>query len=310
MLPLAFSYKACNAQQIPNQSFIFLSTDNIKTPVKVSGRGAPCMFVPGGPGDSYRSFEELGGSSLEYLTMVFMDQRGAGSAANAANYSMDRVLQDMDEVRAKLHIDKMYLLSHSFGGILLINYAKKYPQHVIGLILVNSTLYAFNPAALAEQCEYGYKLLNKDTTIASRNPDTLFAVNNEVRNKLREVHLAYKLLTDSIQTIIALDKIDSLHPRTNDFAFKILGPIIDKNKKMLYPEYFKDYTPLTAGIDVPVLVINGTEDHAIGSTHYKLFKFPNQKIIQIRGGHLLYYEHNKEFDAAVHTFVEKLCPGS
>jgi len=156
---------------------------------------------------------------------------------------------------------------------------EKYPKHLIGLILANSMLYAFNSASLVEQCEYGYKLLNKDTTIASRNCDTLLAANAEVRNKLRKVHLAYKLLTDSMQTIIALGKIDSLNPRTIDFGLKILGPIIDKNKKMIYPEYFRNYTPLTVEINVPVLIINGTEDHAIGSNHYKLFNFPNQKTV-------------------------------
>lgn len=294
----------CNAQQLTNTSFTLTTSDNIKLPVKVSGKGSPCMFVPGGPGDAYISFEQLGGNNLEkYLTMVYMDQRGAGSAQNASDYSMDRMLKDMDEVRAKLHIDKMYLLSHSFGGILLVNYAKKYPQHVLGLILVNSTLYFLSPAGLAEQFKYGYKLLGKDTSITSTNVDTLFDANGKLRQKMRKAHVAYKLLTDSIKTIVLLDKLDSLHPRTTDFGYKVMGPVIDKSQKMMYPEYYKDYTPLTTQINAPVLVINGTHDHAIGPDHYKLFKFPHQKVVQIDGGHLLYYEENKKFVEAVRQFV-------
>lgn len=290
--------------QFPNTKFTFLTSDHIKLPVKVAGKGEACMFVNGGPGGGYISFEKLGGSSLEKsLTMVYMDQRGSGSAQNASNYSMERMLTDMDEVRAKLNIDKMYLMSHSFGGVLLINYAKKYPQHVKGLILANSSLYFFSPQSLKDQLLFGYKLLGTDTIIKTNNRDSLADANMVLRKKMSQKHVAYKLLTDSIKTIVALDKLDSIYPRTNDFAFAILGPVLDKRKKMIYPEYFKDYTPLSATIKAPTLIINGTKDHAVGPKHYKLFKFPNQTVVQINGGHLLYYEENQKFVDAVNKFV-------
>lgn len=293
--------------QLKNTNFTFTTTDSIKLPVKVAGQGSPCMFVPGGPGGGYLSFEQLGGKNLEKtLTMIYMDQRGSGSAQNARDYSMDRVLKDMDEVRAKLGIDKMYLMSHSFGGVILTNYAKKYPEHVKGLILANSTLYFFSPQMLTEQLEFGYKLLGTDTVIKTKNTDSLADANMLVRQKLSKKHIAYKFLTDSISTIVALDKLDEKYPRTNDFAIKMLGPILDKKSKMLYPEYFKDYTPMSATIGVPTLIINGGKDHAIGPDHYKLFKFPDALVTQINGGHLLYYEQNQAFVKAVQQFIERV----
>lgn len=292
-------------QQLPNTTFTFLTSDHIKLPVKVAGAGQPCMLVQGGPGDSFISFEKLGGSNLEKkLTLVYMEQRGAGLAQKADNYSLDRMVKDIEELRAKLKIDKMYLLSHSFGGILLINYAKKYPQHVKGLILANSTLHFFSVQMLRESIKYGYSQLNKDTTISQTNPDSLFVDYMSLRQKMSKRHIAYKFLTDDIQTIVATDKLDSLYPRTNDFAYKILGPVLDKTKKMIYPEYFKDYYPLTATIKAPALIINGTKDHAVGPDHYKLYKFPNQQVVQINGGHMLYYENNKAFTDAVWRFTD------
>ncbi|TWR24560.1 alpha/beta hydrolase [Mucilaginibacter achroorhodeus] len=292
-------------KQLENKQFNFVTSDHVSLPVKVSGKGDICMFVPGGPGGGYLSFEQLGGNKLEgFLTMIYMDQRGSGSAQNARDYSMDRLLKDMDDVRAKLGVDKMYLMSHSFGGVIMVNYAKKYPQHVKGLILVNSALYFFSPDALAEQISYGYKLLGKDTVIKAKNPDSLFAGDMAVRAKLSKVHLGYKLLTDSIKTIGVFDKLDSLHPRTNDFAYKILAPVLDKTKKMIYPEYFKDYNTITPDINVPVLVITGINDHAVGPNTYKLAKFPHQKVVKIDGGHLLYYENNSAFVDAVKNFIK------
>ncbi len=41
------------------------------------------------------------------------------------------------------------------------------------------------------------------------------------------------------------------------------------------------------------------KDHNIGPDHYKLFRFPNQRVQVIDGGHLLYYEMNDAFLKAI-----------
>ena len=236
--------------------------------------------------------------------MIWMDQRGSGDAQNAKDYSMDRILNDMDEVRARLNIDQMYLMCHSFGGVIQINYAKKYPQHVRGLIFVSSTLHFFGPDVLKEQIEYGYSLIGKDTILPNVSREDLLVGDMLVRKEMSKKRVAYKFLTDSIQTIVELDKMDSLHPRTNDFGYAVVGPILDSTRKMLYPVYFDDYTPLTATIKAPTLVITGTNDHATGLNHYQLFNFPNQTTVRVEGGHLLYHEQTDQFVKAVSDFVK------
>ncbi|MNE80497.1 hypothetical protein D3C80_1770710 [compost metagenome] len=67
--------------------------------------------------------------------------------------------------------------------------------------------------------------------------------------------------------------------------------------------YFSDFTKETVSIKVPTLIISGTKDNNIGPEHYKLFKFPNQEVKIIKGGHILYYEQNKEFKDTVEAFV-------
>ncbi|HEX3757883.1 MAG TPA: alpha/beta fold hydrolase [Kofleriaceae bacterium] len=42
--------------------------------------------------------------------------------------------------RARQLANQIYLLSHSFGGVIAFRYIEKYPEHVRGLILANSTL--------------------------------------------------------------------------------------------------------------------------------------------------------------------------
>lgn len=284
----------------PAETERFITTgDNIRLYVKVSGAGPAVLFVHGGPGQGSLSFEKMGGSNLErFATMIYLDQRGSGKSQNAENYHLDRIVEDIEEVRKTLGFDKIYLLAHSFGGIIAVSYARKYPEHVSGLIFAAATLYMNNPSAIYDQIKYANHLLKKNTLIretASR--EELLAAQTEARSDLSKQHLGYKFLTDSIKTIEKMSDIDDSYPRTVDFGTSVI-----KNPK-IYSEYYADYTKITPAIHVPVLILTGTCDHAVGANHYRSFHFPEQTTKHIPGGHLFYYENNKIFIKIVSDFV-------
>lgn len=287
-----------SAQTIGTEAF-FDTSDHVKIKYKISGKGEACIYVPGGPGQGYPSFELLGGSSLEKnMKMIYMDQRGSGESGKSDNYHLEAMVQDIEELRQHLKLDKVFLLAHSFGGIIAVNYAKKYPQHIKGLILANITLHFLNDETLKEQIEYGNSLLGQQNKAVIK--DSLSTELSKVSSALRKKRIGYKFLTEDIETIRQTDKIDSLHPRIIDFGMAVIS------KPKEFPEYYADHTPLTKDIHVPVLIITGKKDKAVGTQHYKTFQFPDQKIVSIEGGHLLYYEKNREFVDAVWKFVSKI----
>ncbi|MCT2561480.1 alpha/beta fold hydrolase [Chryseobacterium herbae] len=295
---LVLSVTTIFAQNNSGEKF-FESSDHVKINYKVSGKGEACIYVPGGPGQGYPSFELLGGSSLEKkMKMIYMDQRGSGQSGTSDNYHLEAMVQDIEELRQHLKIDKVFLLAHSFGGIIATHYAKKYPQHTKGLILANITLHFLNNESLKEQIEYGNSLLQQPNKAIP--DDSLSTELSKISAALRKKRIGYKFLTEDIETIKHTDKIDSLHPRIIDFGMAVISKPKD------YPEYYTDHAPLTKDIHVPVLIITGKKDKAVGTQHYKTFKFPDQKVVSIDGGHLLYYERNKEFVNAVWNFVQKL----
>lgn len=306
---LAVLFSACSPSDSSNHlkmgNEIVLTSDSVKLSVKVAGKGPVCIYLHGGPGQDFLSFEKMGGASLEKcLTMVYLDQRGSGYSQNAKNYSLARVVQDIEELRLKLGVEKVYLLSHSFGGVLAINYALKYPEHLTGIIMANTIAHFMNPDQVSEQIEYGYRLLKKDTTIHETDFKKLMNSVALVRKKLSGVHLGYKYIANDINTIVKMDSIENSYKRTFDFGMTLFMPLMDSTKVQKYPEYFKDYALLTSEIKVPTLVITGKGDHAVGPDYYKNYKFKNQKVLQLAGSHMLYYENNKEFTAAVCGFVK------
>lgn len=285
--------------QVNNTEGFFETSDHVKIKYKVSGKGEACIYIPGGPGQGYASFELMGGNSLEKnMRMIYMDQRGSGESGKSENYHLEKMVQDIEELRQHLKLKKVFLLAHSFGGIIAVNYAQKYPQYIQGLILANVTLHFLNNESIKEQIEYGNSLLQKESKAVSK--DSLSSELLKISSALRKKRIGYKFLTEDIETIKEMDKIDSLHPRIIDFGMAVISKPKD------FPEYYTDYAPMTKDIHVPVLVITGTNDKAVGTQHYKTFRFPNQKVISINGGHLLYYERNREFVSAVDRFVSEV----
>lgn len=286
-----------SAQTNGTEAF-FETSDHVKINYKISGKGEACIYVPGGPGQGFPSFELLGGNNLEKnMQMIYMDQRGSGSSGTSDNYHLNAMVRDIEELRQHLKLDKVFLLAHSFGGIIAVNYAKQYPQHTKGLILANITLHFLNDDTLKEQIAYGNSLLQLQNKTIPK--DSLSTELSKISAALRKKRIGYKFLTEDIETIRQTDKIDSLHPRIIDFGMAVIS------KPKEFPEYYADYAPLTKDIHVPVLVITGKKDKAVGTQHYKTFRFPDQKVVAIDGGHLLYYEKNREFVDAVREFMEK-----
>ncbi|MBL0736275.1 alpha/beta hydrolase [Flavobacterium sp. GN10] len=282
-----------NIKQDSNNAFI--TSDGVPLFLKVSGKGEVCIFVHGGPGAWSKSFEEFGGNVLEdKLTMYYFDQRGCGRSGSPTdnNYGMDRMIDDIEEIRAHLKTDKVFVIGHSFGGILATKYAEKYPEHVKGLILLNATLDIND--SLLNQIAFMGKTLGKDFPVKDKGSilNTFF----EAKQQIKKANLDYKILSDNKTTVEKLDSIDNSEKRNSSFAQHALsGPL-----------YFSDFTKETASIKVPTLVISGTKDNNIGPEHYRLFKFPNQEVTIIDGGHILYYEQNKEFKNAIQNFVQKV----
>ncbi|NML72303.1 alpha/beta hydrolase [Chryseobacterium sp. RP-3-3] len=297
---LLFLFLSTTAIPAQKSSFedVFETSDHVKIKYKVSGKGEVCLYVPGGPGQGYPSFELMGGNHLEKkMKMIYMDQRGSGQSGTSENYHLEAMVQDIEELRQHLKLDKIFLLAHSFGGIIAVNYAKKYPQHTKGLILSNITLHFLNNESVKEQIEYGNSLLLQKNKVVPE--DSLSTELSKISAALRKKRMGYKFLTEDIETIKQMDKIDSLHPRIIDFGMAVIS------KPKEFPEYYADYAPATKAIHVPALIITGKKDKAVGTQHYKTFQFPDQKVVSIDGGHLLYYEKNRKFINSVWNFVSR-----
>lgn len=271
-------------------------SDKVSLYVKQSGNGIPCVFIHGGPGEGSLDFEALGGSLVEdFMNITYFDQRGCARSAGSEkdDYSIKIITKDIEEIRIKLGISKWIVMAHSFGGIIAVNYAYKYEKYVDKLILMNSTL-SMNDS-FKNQAEYGESLLGEESP---KYPESISILEKwqVIVNKLIEKNLFYKLQYNEYENFV---KVNAISEQIENFNTAMARQAFS-NK-----DYFINYFDLTKKITIPVLVITGSKDYAIGPDHYKNFLFPNMTVKIMDGKHMLYLENNKELRTAIEEFLLK-----
>ncbi|WP_128981007.1 alpha/beta fold hydrolase [Streptomyces roseicoloratus] len=127
----------------PHTSATFTAPDGTRLAHRLAGSGDPLLCVPGGPADS-AYLGDLGGLAT-HRTLVLPDLRGTGRSprpADPAGYRCDRLVDDIEALRAHLGLERVDLLGHSAGANIAAQYAARYPHRVARLALVTPGLRA------------------------------------------------------------------------------------------------------------------------------------------------------------------------
>lgn len=153
------TYRSClnytsNISQEPYMRIIFLSISILcfccslqaqKLYIQTFGKkgDTPLIFLHGGPGYNAASFEVSTAETLakKGFFVVVYDRRGEGrSTDKKAAFTFEESTKDLKKICASLKLKKVNLLGHSFGGMVGIQFAKKYPKKVQNLILIGAPL--------------------------------------------------------------------------------------------------------------------------------------------------------------------------
>ena len=101
------------------------------------------LLLHGGPGANHTYFECFDSFfPKEGIEYYYYDQLGSAYSDQPTDTSLwntERFVEEVEQVRKALNLDKsnFYILGHSWGGILAIEYALKYQNNIKGLIISN-----------------------------------------------------------------------------------------------------------------------------------------------------------------------------
>ncbi|MCC2376917.1 alpha/beta hydrolase [Bacillus wiedmannii] len=127
----------------------------------------PVLYLHGGPGEScydfsYHQAERLKGA----LFVIMIDQRGVCRSEEITEdeaFGLKDLIEDCEELKKVLQIEKWSVIGHSFGGYVALLYASIYPSSIEKIIFEAPTFdFALTSRALLQKTGHLLKKYGKE----------------------------------------------------------------------------------------------------------------------------------------------------
>lgn len=259
----------------------------------------PLVLLHGGPGYPHQHLQNLSELSRQGIPVVLYDQLGCGNSDKPDDiniYTIQLFIDELNEVRNSLNLNKVNILGHSWGGTLAIEYALTNPRGLEKLILssplIDTKIWVEEADKLKDQLPKEIaetmRKHEKDMTTDSRE----YGEAVEVFNK----HFVCRLNPKPQDIIDCENAADSR-------VYNIMwGPSEAHATGKL-----KNWTSLSRldQIKVPTLILSGKYDEATPrQMQMAEYLIPNVKRITfMNSSHTANYEDKQEYFAAVLDFI-------
>ncbi|HDR6311470.1 TPA: alpha/beta hydrolase [Bacillus cereus] len=119
-------------------------------------KNKPVLYLHGGPGESCYDFSFHQAERLQdSLFVIMIDQRGVCRSEEITEdeaFGLHDLIEDCEELRKVLQIEKWSVIGHSFGGYLALLYASVYPSSIEKIIFEAPTFdFALTSRALLQK---------------------------------------------------------------------------------------------------------------------------------------------------------------
>jgi pimeloyl-ACP methyl ester carboxylesterase len=118
-----------------------VNLDGVRFSTAISGSGRPAVVFENGLASKKEVWAPVQTEIAKTHTVFGYDRPGQGASGSSNQpRSGSRIVEDLRALLKSQRLDPPYVLvGHSLGGLYMQLYARKYPQEVAGLVLVDST---------------------------------------------------------------------------------------------------------------------------------------------------------------------------
>ena len=269
--------------------------NGIKLWYKVSGTGPVCLLPTPGWGPSSDLYF-LRFTPLETtFTMIYLDTRGCGRSErpDLHAYSMRDLVADLEGLRQHLGIDSMWLMGHSDGGPMILNYACTHRDRVKGIILIDAP--AGTPGESKErvrrlQMRKGESWFDEAWKVFQTPPRSQKEFENYINGILPFFFSSQKNLANSRD------------------VFERTSVSFDAQQgRGLSDQSAADLAAILPTVKIPSLIIVGEDDFVCPPTSAAALHamIPGSALVEINNaGHFPWLEEPKVFFESVHSFLQ------
>lgn len=252
-------------------------------------RTGPAVLIVPGWGGSTRWFEaqveELSG---QFRTICY-DPRGQGQSQRTdAGQRMERLTKDLDELIHALELDQLILIGWSLGVSVALSYVD-----VFGTDLLQAVVFVCG----------GPKLINHDEWRLG------FVDLEQAQHWVSLQRTSMQAAADHV-----LPQFFAQQPPQEQwdiFRANLASMSAHGSAAICWNVLNQDYTDVVTKVDVPALVITGSEDAVIpaGNGAYLVDALPHGQLRMFdRSAHCPFIEQPDEFNTAIATFARRIQP--
>ncbi|MDJ1475239.1 alpha/beta hydrolase [Bacillus sp. LS15-K4] len=275
-------------------------------------KNKPVLYLHGGPGESCYDFSFHQAERLkDSLYVIMIGQRGVCRSEEITEdeaFGLNDLIEDCEELRKILQIEKWSIIGRSFGGYLALLYASIYPNSIEKIIFEGPTFdFALTSRALLQKTgdllqKYGKEEVAEESIAYSSSNATseelleaYIRLSNELEENRMEIYNYKEDVTD-----------ESLY---NDEEWEVFS-----NRSKIHFDRLKVegavHTPLLQKIkDIqnPMLLIVGKHDAVTCEKQIEIFNKDAQNgdcIVFEESGHTPHYEEADRFAEKVIHFLK------
>ncbi len=279
-----------------------ISIRDVNLFVNVIGQGYPLVLMHGGPGADHSTLLPLQ-PLTDQFTLILYDHRcnGRSVGVELASMTWENLTSDAEALRQRLGFAQWAVLGHSFGGMVALEYALRYPHSLSHLILLDTCgdarwVQQNAPDILKKR---GYSTA---AVVAARRffngeleprefLSTMMKFGKAYYYRSNFLTLIHEVFTNGLRV--------KMRPEAQIFAFSQLLPgwtVMDRLSE----------------INVPTLVLAGRHDFQFPPEHQAILadRLPDAQLELIeRAGHNTHAERSAEVIEVVKRFMDKANPG-
>lgn len=284
---------------------VYVGSGRTRLHLRPLGSGLPLVVVHGGPDFDHEYFRPELDALAEQFRLVYYDQRGRGRSFSGQGpdpVTIATETEDLDRVRDWTGQASVALLGHSWGGLLALEYAIRYPDRVSRLILMNTA-----PASRAAW------LVFRRALAARRSPEQIArmsALVSDTAYQAGDIGLDaeyYRIhFAAGVRRPEHLDKVVR-RLRTGFTAEAIVAARRIEDGLYAQTSSRDDYdlTPQLRRMRVPALVIHGSDDFVpLEIARGIAGAIPGSRLIVVpECGHFAYLEQPDRVRSAITEFL-------
>jgi esterase len=100
------------------------------------GNGPPLFILHGLYGSS-DNWVTVAKNLSEKYTVYLPDQRNHGQSPHSDDHNYELMSEDLNELITELKIKRLFLVGHSMGGKVAVNFALKWPEKINSLVIID-----------------------------------------------------------------------------------------------------------------------------------------------------------------------------